>query len=100
MKTFVTLLFLSASIFATDYSSMSIDELANLRGSVASEDRDAFKSAWQEKTQYLSPDEQMAYKRGGNSENSNATQTQQRLKDGSGSGGMYKGSKGHGGGGR
>lgn len=97
MKKSISILLLSTSIFATDYSSMSIDELANLRGNIATEDRDAFRSAWQDKTQYLTPEEQMAYKKGSGSANSNATQTQQRLKDGSGSGNMYKGSHGHGG---
>jgi hypothetical protein len=97
MKKFISILILSSIfLFATDYSSMSIDELANMRGNIPTEDRDAFKNAWQSKTQYLSPEEKISYmeaKRTG-SENGKGTMTRQRLKDGSGGGNMYKGSRG------
>ena len=113
MKKIIGTTLIAVSLFAVDYTSMSIDELANLRGSVPVEDRDAFKSAFQEKIQYLSPEEKIAYSRGkaqgdGTGEmirQQNREQlqerTQQKLMDGSGSGGMYQGSRsgGFGGGG-
>lgn len=77
---------IAVSLFATDYSSMSIDELSSLRGSVPKQDRDAFKAAMQSKMQTLSPEERSSYKGIGNGQG-------QMLRDGSGSGGMYKGSK-------
>jgi hypothetical protein len=64
MKVFIIALLLSASVFATDYSSMSIDELSSMRGSVPAEDRDSFRSAWQSKMQGLSVEERQAYSRG------------------------------------
>ncbi len=102
MKSLITITLLTVSVFSTDYSSMSIDELSNLRGSVPVEERASFKEAWQNKTQYMSPDEQMKYMQRKNENNTNGkgTMTRQRLRDGSGSGGMYKGSRsGNGGGG-
>lgn len=82
-------LVIAVSLFATDYSSMSIDELSSLRGSVLEQDRDAFKAAMQSKMQTLTPQERAFYKGMGNGQG-------QMLRDASGSGGMYKGSKGGG----
>ncbi|MCK5110055.1 MAG: hypothetical protein KAQ94_00950 [Arcobacteraceae bacterium] len=112
MTKLMGIVLIATSLFAVDYTNMSVDELANLRGSVPAEDRDAFRSAFQEKTQYMSPEERMAYSKGqgqGNGQMTrqrNQTKTQQRLRDGSGSGGQYQGSRsggsrgGGGGGGR
>lgn len=94
MKKLLTLTLMATAMFATDYSSMTIDELAVLRGTVPTEERADYQSAMQSKMQTLTPEERAEY-RGG-------IGTQQQLKDGSGSGNMYqyKGSRGGGGGGK
>ncbi|MDY0321397.1 MAG: hypothetical protein RBR23_06665 [Arcobacteraceae bacterium] len=92
MKKLVLSAVLVANLFAVDYSSMTIDELRSLRGSVGTEEQEAFRSAMQSKMQTLTPEERSAYR----DSQVAANGTQQRLKDGSGSGGMYKGSKGQG----
>lgn len=84
MKKLFLILAISASLFAADYTSMSAQELSNVRGSVPTEDRDAFKSAMQSKMQALSPEERASYRANQNS--SSGTK--------SGSGNMYKCSKG------
>ncbi len=53
---------------ASDYSNYSIDELAKMKGSLKNatqEERNAFRSAWQEKIRSLSPGERQTYTRGG-----------------------------------
>jgi hypothetical protein len=92
MKKLLTITILTISLFATDYSSMTLDELKNLRGTVSDTDKIAYRSAIQNKMSTLTPEERDTYR------TSNTTQSKQRLRDGSGSGGMYRGSKGHGGG--
>ncbi len=90
---------LVSSVFATDYTSMTLDEMVDARGTVAPEDRDAFRTEFQSKTQYLTPEEKMALK--GNPEQStNGQGTIQQLKDGTGGGNKYAGSRGGGGKGR
>lgn len=86
MKKLFMILALGSYVFATDYSNMSIEELSNLRGSVPVEDRDSFRSAFQEKMKSLPVDERSQYSKGKG----------QGLRDGSGSGNMYKGSRGNG----
>ena len=90
MKKALAIALLSSLLFATDYSSMSIDELSNLRNSVPIEERDAFRDAYREKVQGLSPEERNSFSRGSGNGNG------QRLQDGSGSNNMYKGSRGGG----
>jgi len=91
---------------------MSVDQLSNLRGTVPVQEREAFRSAFQEKLKYLTPEEQSKYMRGNGQgmqnknmnqnknmiQNKNMNQMQQRVQDGSGTGGMYNGSRGFGGG--
>lgn len=76
------------SLLASDYSSMTLDEMLSQRGSVAVEDRDAFRTEMQTKMQKLTP-EQRAELRGSKGKGKGA---------GSGTGNRYKGSKGSGGG--
>ncbi len=105
MKKLLTLTLMATAMFATDYSSMTIDELAVLRGTVPTEERADFQSAMQSKMQALTPEERANYRGGIGTQNQtqqrNQTQTQQRLRDGSGAGSMnmYQGSRGGGGGG-
>jgi len=83
------LVFVVSSIYAVDYNTMSIDELNSLRGSVPVEDRENFRSAMQSKMQSLSPEERESYRQSRRGMGNN-----QRLRDGSAQGGMYKGSRG------
>lgn len=57
MRNIIISVLLAATLFAVDYSSMSIHELKNHRGGVAPEDKPAFKAAMQAKMQALSPEE-------------------------------------------
>ena len=52
---------IAASVFATDYSNMSTEEMMNLRGSVPSEDRDAFRSEMRSRVQNMSDDERSSF---------------------------------------
>jgi len=48
----------------TDYSSMSNEELSKIRGTLRSasqEDRNAFRSEWQQRIQAMTPEEQQLY---------------------------------------
>lgn len=102
MKKLLTITLLATSLFAVDYTTMSIDELSNLRGSVPSEDREAFRSAFQEKTKYLTPEEKVQYSRGKGKGNGQMTQEQkreqhqERLREMSGYGDMNQDSRGGG----
>lgn len=88
---------LSVQLFAIDYSTFTNDELFDARGTVATEDRDLFKSEMKSRMQSLTPEERATYRGTGvNSGSGNGTMTRSQLKDGSGSGNMYKGSRGGG----
>ncbi len=106
MKRLFVMATIVTSVFAADYNTMSLDELSSLRGTVPTQEREAFRSAFQEKMKYLTPEEQSKYMRGNGQgmqnknmiQNKNMNQMKQRVQDGSGSGSMYKGSRGFGGG--
>ena len=106
MKKILTLTLMATAMFATDYSSMTIDELAVLRGTVPTEERADYQSAMQSKMQALTPEERAEYRGGIGAQNQtqemNKIQTQQKLRDGSGAGSMnmYQGSRAGGGGGK
>jgi hypothetical protein len=91
MKEIIIIALISSSIFATDYSSMTLDELQNLKGSIAQEERIEFQTAMKSKMQSLSYEERIALK----DENHKSQYCSSR--DGSGSGNMYKGTRGNGG---
>lgn len=58
MKKIVLIFFtVFSSLYAADYSSMSLEELQAARGSIGEADRDAFKSEMQSRMQSLSPQE-------------------------------------------
>jgi len=100
MKRLFVMATIVTSVFAADYNTMSLDELSSLRGTVPTQEREAFRSAFQEKMKYLTPEEQSKYMRGNGQgmQNKNMNQMKQRVQDGSGSGSMYKGSRGFDGG--
>jgi uncharacterized membrane protein YgcG len=76
-----------STLFATDYSTMSLSDMLSQKGSVAVEDRDAFRSSMQSKMQSLTPEERATYT--GSSKGNYGQGTNSRLQDGSQSGGMY-----------
>ncbi len=96
MKKFVfVFVFVGGSLlFGADYSQMSIDEMSQMRGKVAAEERADFQKAYQDKLQQLSADERSKYigrpdsvaQGTGQNANPQGIGSQQRLKDGSGAG--------------
>ena len=48
------------ALMATDYSSLSTEELLEMRGSVPAEEQEAFRSEMQSRMQSLSPEERQA----------------------------------------
>jgi uncharacterized membrane protein YgcG len=77
---------LTVQLFAVDYSTFTNDELFNTRGTVSTDDRDAFRSEMSSRMQTLTPEERTSM-RGSKS----------GARDGSGAG---SGNKRGGGGGR
>ncbi len=100
-KIALALVLAAGFLSATDFSSMSTEDLVNLRGSVSAEERDAFRSEIQSRLSTMSAEERSALGVGqSRSSYGSSNGKAQRLRDGSGSGGMYRGSRGRGGGGR
>ncbi|MBN2807991.1 MAG: hypothetical protein JXR80_00670 [Deltaproteobacteria bacterium] len=82
---------LSIPAGATDYQALSLEELNAMRGNMATasrEDRDAFKSARQEKMHSLSPDDRLAYQTDSRQNRADSSGSALRTRDGSGSGSM------------
>ncbi len=95
-------LLLAIPVGATDYQSYSLEDLNAMQGNMAtasSEEREAFRSARQEKMQSLSPDERLSYQANNGKGSGNGNGSALRARDGSGSGSMnrYGGSSGGGG---
>jgi len=61
-KTVLTLGFLTLSLMATDFSSMTTDELINLRGTVAVEDRADFRAEMQSRVATMSTEERASFR--------------------------------------
>ncbi len=58
---------LSAPVFAADYSSMSTEEMAAMRGTLqdaTQEERSSFQSEWRNRMQQMSPEDRQQYKKG------------------------------------
>lgn len=101
MKKILLTAMLSIAAFGVDYTTMSIDEMQSLRGTVADEDKAAFQSAMQSKMQALSPEERQTYSSSMRESKSGAqdgTGSQMRKGggDGSGSGSMTRSRSGGG----
>ncbi|DAB32753.1 MAG: hypothetical protein PWQ42_451 [Sulfurospirillum sp.] len=91
MKKFILgFIFLGGVAFATDYTTLSTEELVALRGTVPTEERDAFKSEMQSRASALSYDERVAL---GITQQKSTTASGygQKLRDGSGAGSMSRG---------
>lgn len=73
------------SLMAADYSQMTTEELNALRGTVAAEDRDAFRAEMQKRVQAMTPQERQTFKA------ARGDAARQKLQDGSGAGRMNKG---------
>ncbi len=116
-KVLVSVSVVAISLMAADYSQMSMEELNSLRGTIAVEERDAFKAEMQSRMQAMTPEERAQYQaerrkgmgmgqkqgngsgkgkmhRGGNQQGQGI---QQRLRDGSGAGSMKMKQNGAGG---
>lgn len=89
MKKITLIGLLTAAAFATDYSSMTLTELQNMRGSVPEADRAAFQNAMQSKMQSLSPEERQTAAQ-------SMRKSQSGAMDGSGSQMRKGGGMGHG----
>jgi len=61
-KTVLTLGLLTLSLMATDFSSMTTDELINLRGTVAVEDRTDFRSEMQSRVASMTTEERTSFR--------------------------------------
>ncbi len=89
-------LFLTITAGATDYQSYSIGELNDMRGSMATasaEERNAFRTARQEKMLALTPDERLSYQTNTGKGSGNGKGNSMGARDGSGDGPMkhYRG---------
>ncbi len=61
------LLFLAVPVFAADYSSYSLQELSQMRGTMmekSQEEKAAFRNAWRDKMQKATAEERSLYARG------------------------------------
>ncbi len=85
---------LAGSLWATDYSGMTLDEMLSQKGSVAVEDREAFRAEMQSKMQDLTPEERSAIQGTKGSGQGQGNGQRKMLKDGTGGGNMYKGNGG------
>ncbi len=93
MKKFIlSIVFLSGLLYATDYSSMSTEDLINLRGSVPTQDRAAFQSELQSRVSAMSASEKESLGIGSSQGSGSGLTTQTRTRmqnmngDGTGSG--------------
>ncbi len=108
-KIIIGMSLVTISLMAADYSQMTMEELNAQRGTVAVENRDAFRTEMQSRMQAMTPEERAAFRadrtnmqgqgaRGGmgagKMDRGNNTQgTRQRVRDGSGAGKMGQGAK-------
>ncbi len=111
-KLLIMMTLLAMSLMAADYSQMTMEELNALRGTIAVEDREAFRAEMQSRIAQMTPDELNAFREDrmatggagardgsgiGSMKRGSANQGQgagQRLQDGSGAGSMGQGAKG------
>jgi len=92
MKKSIVLSILAVSLsFAADYSQMSTQDMQNMRGSVPEAEREAFRTEMQNRVQNMSTEEKDSFKQSNSKGGS-----KQGPQDGTGN--MYKGSNGGGGG--
>ncbi len=93
-KITVALLLSFATIFAADYSAMTMEEMKAARGSVSSADKDAFQAEMQSRTQLMSTEErqkmqsEMKQSKSGSQDGTGA-----QMRKGGGSGGGMRGGR-------
>lgn len=91
MKKLIIAMFLAGmSLMAVDYSQLTFEQLNALRGTVAVEDRDAFRAEMQRRVQEMTPEQQAAFME------SRQASKGLGLRDGSGAGSMNQGAAGQG----
>lgn len=86
-KIIIGISMVAMSLMAVDYSQMTMEEMNSLRGTIAAEDRDAFRADMQSRMQAMTPEERAQYRE------DRGDVKGQGLRDGSGSGRMNKGSE-------
>ena len=86
---------MSISLFAVDFTQMTTEELNEMRGTVAAEDRDAFRAEMQSRMQAMTTEEREAFIAQRQASGQSMGQGQ-RLRDGSGAGQMKRGGQGMG----
>ena len=89
-KVIISMSLVAMSLMAADYSQMTMEELNSLRGTIAVEERDAFKAEMQSRMQAMTPQERAQYR------TDRGQGMGQKLRDGSGEGKMHRGGKGQG----
>ncbi len=93
-KTTIALLLSVATIFAADYSAMTMEEMKAARGSVSSADRDAFQAEMQTRTQSMSTEERQKMQSEMKQSKSGAQDgTGSQMRKGGGSGGGMRGGR-------
>ena len=85
-------------LFATDFSQMTMEQLNAMRGSVPSQERDAFRAEMQKRLKAMNQEERKAYikarkQNASGMGNGSGQKKMQRLRDGSGDGMMHRGGK-------
>ena len=90
-KLILTISMLTVGLAATDFSQMTMEQLNAMRGTVATEERDAFRAEMQNRLKAMSPEEHQAYAAARRKNADKGQGTMQRLRDGSGSGIIYRG---------
>ncbi|QOR62160.1 DUF1104 domain-containing protein [Sulfurovum sp. ST-21] len=90
-KLILTISMLTVGLAATDFSQMTMEQLNAMRGTVATEERDAFRAEMQNRLKAMSPEERQAYAAARRKNADKGQGTMQRLRDGSGSGIIYRG---------
>lgn len=82
---------LTVGLLATDFSQMTMEELNAMRGTVSTEERDAFRAEMQSRLQAMTPEERQAYSAERRNNSDQGQGSMQRLRDGSGGGMMHRG---------
>lgn len=100
-KITMALLLGAATVFATDYGTMTTEELKTMRGSVPEADRSAYQTEMQNRVQVMSTEEKQAMQKDMKQSQSGSTGgSGSQMQKGGGQGGMSGGGQGGMGGGK
>jgi len=90
-KSILATALLTVGLLATDFSQMTIEELNAMRGTVPTDERDAFRAEIQNRLQVMTSEERQAYAAERRNNSDQGQGSMQRLRDGSGGGMMHRG---------